>query len=108
VIKLRLSDAAALSILEQADFYRQAADSSLALRWEAAVDDAVQSLLNFPERGAPCRFRSESLAGLRWIPVPAFQKQMVFYRYLEDERTVLILKVVHGARDLETVLQEQA
>jgi len=81
-IELRISEAAALSIVEQADYYEQAADLSLALRWEAAVDAAIKSLLTLPERGAPCRFRSPILADLRWIFVPDFPKHMVFYGLL--------------------------
>jgi plasmid stabilization system protein ParE len=108
VIELRISEAAALSIVEQADYYQQAADLALAQRWEAAVDQAVHSLLSWSERGAPCRFRSPSLAGLRWIFVPGFAKHMVFYRYLPQEQAILIVQVLHGARNLETILDDDA
>jgi len=108
VIGLRISEAASLSIVEQADYYEQNADLSLAQRWEEAVDQAVNSLLSLPERGAPCRFRSPALAGLRWIFVPGFPKHMVFYRSLPQEQTILIIQVLHGARNLETLLDEEA
>ena len=106
MIELRISEAAALSIVEQADYYEQASDRALAQRWEAAVDQAIHSLLNWPERGAACRFRSPALTGLRWIFVPSFPKHMVFYRYLPEEKAVRIVQVLHGARDLETLLYE--
>jgi plasmid stabilization system protein ParE len=108
VIELRISEAASLSIVEQADYYQQNADLALAQRWEQSVDLAVNSLLNLPERGAPCRFRSPALAGLRWIFVPGFPKHMVFYRYLHEEQAILIVHVMHGARNLETLLDEEA
>jgi len=108
VIELRISEAAALSIIEQADYYQQAADHVLAQRWELAVDQAALFLLNSPEHGAPGRFRSPSLAGLRWIFVPGFPKHMVFYRYLPQEQAILIVQVLHGARNLETILDEDA
>jgi len=104
VIKLRISEAAALSIIEQADYFQQAADSSLAFRWETAVDQTVNSLLCSPERGTLCNFRSPALAGLRWILISGFPKHMVFYRYALDEQAILIVQVLHGARDLESVL----
>ena len=72
MIELRITEAAARSIVEQSDYYTQVADFSLALRWEEAVDEAIGSLLNWPARGAPCRFRATQLAGLRWIFVPGF------------------------------------
>jgi plasmid stabilization system protein ParE len=108
VIELRISEAAAISIVEQADYYRQAADLALALRWDAAVDDAIHSLLVFPERGAPCRFHSAALAGLRWVFIPGFPKHMVFYKYMGERQILSIVQVLHGARNLEIVLDEGA
>ena len=106
MIEFRISEAAALSIVEQADYYREASDEALVQRWEAAVDEAVRSLLNLPERGAPCRFHSPVLAGLRWIFVPGFSKHMIFYRYSQQERVLLVVQVLHGSRDLEAVFGE--
>jgi plasmid stabilization system protein ParE len=108
VIELRISPAASRSVLDQADYYRQTVDLDLVQRWELAVDQAVKSLLSLPERGATCRFRSPALAGLRWIFVPGFPKHMVFYRYLPQEQLLRIVKVVHGARNLETIMDEEA
>jgi toxin ParE1/3/4 len=105
-MKLRISEAAAVSILEQADYYLQASDAALAQCWEAAVDDAVRSLLDWPERGTLCRFQSPSLSDLRWICISSFPKHMVFYRYIPQEDVILIVQVLHGARNLETILDE--
>ena len=106
MIDLIISEAAALSIVEQADYYQQAAELALAQHWEAAVDQAVHSLLTRPERGALCRFRSPALMGLRWIFIPGFPKHMAFYRYLRQEQAILIVQVLHGARNLEIILDE--
>ena len=106
MIGLRISELAALSIVEQANYYMQASNRDLAQRWEEAVDQAMQSLLSSPERGAPCRFRSPALAGMRWIFVPGFRKHMVFYRFLHQESAVRIVQVLHGARNLETILDD--
>jgi plasmid stabilization system protein ParE len=108
VIELYISEAAALSIVEQADYYVQASDIALAQRWEEAVDQAVHSLLSSPERGARCRFRSPALANLRWIFVPGFPKHMIFYRFSSDEAVIRIVQVLHSARNLETILDEDA
>ena len=104
MIALHVTRAAALSIVDQADYYRQQSGSALSGRWESAVDQGVHSLLHSPERGALCRFRSERLAGARWILVPGFPKHIVFYRYLSEARTILIIQVLHSARNLEVVL----
>jgi plasmid stabilization system protein ParE len=107
VIELRISEVAARSIVEQADYYAEASYSALAQRWEEAVDQATQSLLNLPMRGTRCRFRSPALSGLRWIFVPGFPKHMVFYRFSPEDASIRIVQVLHGARNLETILDEE-
>lgn len=107
MIHLRISEAAATSIVEQADYYEQAADSALASQWASGVDEVIHSLLRMPERGAPCRFKSPQLAGLKWVFVPGFSKHMVFYRYDREREAVLIVQVLHGARDLEGILGDE-
>jgi plasmid stabilization system protein ParE len=106
VIQLRVSEAAALAIIEQSDYYQQAADGSLASRRGVAVDEATRALSSWPERGAPCRFRSAALANLRWVSVPGFPRHMIFYRYISHEQIILIVHVLHGARNLETLLDQ--
>ena len=102
--KLHVYEAAALSIVEQADYYQQKAGRSLALKWEYAVDEAIHSLLRTPLIGSPCRFRSSSLAGLRWASIPGFPKHMIFYRYAEEEKALSVVQVLHGARDIDAIL----
>jgi plasmid stabilization system protein ParE len=70
------------------------------------VDNAVRSLLDWPERGTLCRFRSPVLIDLRWRSIPGFPKHMVFYRYIQQEQAILIVQVLHGARNLEAILDE--
>ena len=98
---LRVTEAAALAIIEQAGYYRSVSDEDLAARWEESTDAVMRSLLRFPERGAPCRFRSPALAGLRWIFVPGFPRHLLYYRYEPDRQTVLVVNVLHGARETE-------
>lgn len=105
---LRISEAAALAIVEQADYYLEVSDSELAARWESAVDETVRSLLHLPERGAPCRFTNTALAGLRWIPVSGFPKHLVIYQFDETKSTLLVVQVIHGAREVELLLREQS
>ncbi len=105
--KLRVNEAAAFSIVEQADYYAERGGTELALRWEAGVDEAIFSLLRWPEIGSPCRFRSPKLAGMRWISVRDFQKHLILYRYSQAEDTVFIVQVLHGARDIDFILGDE-
>lgn len=100
-ISLRFSDAAIGDILEQAEWYEQQASADLSRRWDDAVSSALIRIVQHPYSGAPCRFKSDSLKGTRRVPVGGFSKHLIFYRI--DKGTVLILRVIHGARDLESL-----
>jgi|HubBroStandDraft_6_1064221.scaffolds.fasta_scaffold452327_2 toxin ParE1/3/4 len=98
---VRLSEAAAADIIEQADWYEEKSDSKLAERWSKAVTSAVLRILRNPQSGGPCRFNPTELHGIRRIRISGFPKHLVFYSVLEND--VLILRVLHGARDLESL-----
>jgi plasmid stabilization system protein ParE len=38
------------------------------------------------------------------LAVPGFPKHLVFYRYLAEEDTLRVVHVLHGARNLEVLL----
>jgi len=99
--RLVLSDAAIADILEQADWYLRQSGPPLAQRWEKAVTSAISFVLRHPGAGSPCIFRSSELRGLRRTAIPRFPKHLLFYRF--DGEEVLVLRIVHGARDLETL-----
>jgi toxin ParE1/3/4 len=97
--RLVFTDAAVADILEQADWYAAQSGKTLSRRWEKAVMAAVQRVLNRPAAGALCTFESPELLGVRRTPVSGFPKHLLFYRFQAEE--IFILRVVHGARDLE-------
>lgn len=100
--RLVLSDAAAADIVEQADWYSAQSGKQLAARWEDAVTSAIMRVLHRPNAGTPCQFHASELHDLRRAAIPGFPKHLLFYRIDRDE--VLIVRVVHGARDLEPLL----
>jgi toxin ParE1/3/4 len=100
--RLALSDAAIADILEQADWYAEQSGEALAHRWEKAVKSALLRVVRYPSAGTPCTFRSPELRDVRQTTIPGFPKHLLFYRFQNGE--VQILRVVHGARDLERLL----
>lgn len=96
---IQFSDIAISDILEQAEWYEQAEDRRLVTRWEKAVTSTLTRIRRAPQSGALCRFNASELAGIRRMPVAGFDRHLVFYRY--DREVVFVLRVVHGARDLE-------
>jgi toxin ParE1/3/4 len=99
--RLVFSDATVADVLEQADWYRQHAGESLAMRWERAVTSAISHILRYPSSGSPCAFRSPELKNVRRTIIPKFPRHLLFYRFEADE--VFVLRIVHGARDLESL-----
>ena len=100
--RLVLADAAIADVLDQADWYLQQSGRTLGMRWEKAVSSAISSLLRHPAAGSPCTFRSTELRGVRRTAIPRFPKHLLFYRF--DGEEVFVLRIVHGARDLENLL----
>lgn len=99
--RISLSDAAANDILEQSDWYAEQVNARLRKRRESAVSQALLRIVRNPRCGAPCTFKAVKLRSLRRIPVAGFPRHLVFYRAERD--TALILRVLHGARDLESL-----
>jgi hypothetical protein len=46
-------------------------------------------------------FSATELGGARRVPVAGFPKHLVFYQSYPDE--IVVLRIVHGARDLESL-----
>ncbi len=99
--KLRISVPASGDILEQSGWFENQSGRTLAKRWESAVAAAFIRIANNPRSGAPCDFKAEELQGVRRMPIHKFSKHLIFYRVDADQ--AFILRVVHGARDLESL-----
>ena len=100
-VRLTLSEAAAADIVEQADWYQQQSDPGLVKRWEKAVTSAVLRIAERPRAGALNNFRHAELANVRRVLIVGFPKHLISYQVRPEE--ILILRVVHGARDLESL-----
>ena len=98
---IRFSDLAVADILEQADWYEIQSGPKLARQWDRAVTSTTMRIATAPKSGALCQFKAEQLQGTRRIPVAGFPKHLIFYQV--NPRGIVILRVVHGARDLESL-----
>lgn len=100
--KLRLTEVAVGDIQEQADWYEQRSGHELASEWEEEVTAALIRIEKNPRSGAKCDFSANELQGIRRMAIAGFPRHLIFYR--ADEQEIRILRVVHGTRDLETLL----
>jgi toxin ParE1/3/4 len=72
-------------------------------RFLSAAEDAFQKLAGMPRMGALRDFGNPELTGLRSWPIREFRNYLIFYRPIEDG--IEVLRVLHGARDVERIFR---
>ncbi len=86
-------------VARQYQWYFQNTDIKVADRFLADFNDTVNKLAKHPGLGRQRKFRARELADIRSFPIGgSFAVLLVFYYYTAD--TLLIERVMHGARDL--------
>ncbi len=96
--------AAGRDLDEQATYLAAHRNLEAALQFYRAAEETFRLLATHPEIGrvAPCR--TPLLGNVRMLALKDFPKQLVFYRPLAGG--IEILRILHGARDLESLLDE--
>ena len=94
-----------LDLVEQAEYYADRADIELAFRFQDCAASTFTLLRTQPHIGKPSPLRHEPLAGVREFPVQTFEKYLISYR--ATATGILILRVLHGARDISALLEEE-
>lgn len=75
-----------------------------AIRFLEAFEETKEYLFRMPKIGREKNFGNAELTGLREFPIADFGKYLVFYH--EDEDSITIIRVLHGARDLPTIFSD--
>jgi toxin ParE1/3/4 len=75
-------------------------------RFLVAAEETFQSLGRMPEIGKLCGFSLPQLSGIRQYPIKGFRNYLIFYRAIDSE--IEVLRVLHGARDLEEILYDDS
>ena len=89
-------------VISQAEYYCQHSGDRLALRFFEATEAAFRFLLRHPSIGKPCRIPRHAEQGVREFGITSFPRHLVIYRAIAEG--IEIIRVVHAARDLETLL----
>ena len=79
-------------------------DLETAAAFYRAADDTFEQLTRSPRIGRNSDYELTQLRGTRVFPMRHFTKHLIFYRVNENE--IEIVRVVHGARDLENLFDE--
>jgi toxin ParE1/3/4 len=77
----------------------------VALRFLSAAEQTFRELAQMPGIGAPKKFRNPQLAGVRQWRIRGFERHLIFYRETQDG--IEVIRVLHGARDVESILERE-
>lgn len=88
----------------QGGYLLREAGLETALRVYDAAAACFDQLARMPGMGERWESAHPRLAGLQVFPIKGFQNHLVFYR--QNEAGIEIVRVLHGARDIVTVLEE--
>jgi toxin ParE1/3/4 len=88
---------------DQAEYLAAHESLETGLRFYRAAEETFRLLASQSKMGKPAECRSPLLAGMRMFPLKGFPKHLVFYRPLE--RGIEVIRVLHGARDIESLFQ---
>ena len=102
-LKVLILPAADRDLRRQLAYVDANAGLDTALRFYDAALSSFDALAAMPGMGTIIENRVA--AGLRRWRVKGFEKILVFYRY--DDTAVSIIRVLHGARDIESILSDE-
>jgi toxin ParE1/3/4 len=90
-----------LSDLEDIQVYLRRNSLRAAERFHIAAEQAFEKLAIMPALAGRCESDHPALRELRLWPIRGFRKYLILYRALPDG--IEIIRVIHGARDLESL-----
>lgn len=90
---------------DQAGYLAREAGIELALRFYDAAATSFANLAQMPGIGERWESTNPHLALLRVFRIIGFERHLVFYR--PTDGGIEIVRVLHGARDLGSVLEEE-
>ena len=94
-------------ILRQFRYYLVEQDKpQVAERFLIAVRRTKEGIIRMPQGGAPKRLSREALRGLRSWPVKGFEDVRVYY--LAHEGGIRVVRVLHGKRDINNILEKES
>ncbi len=102
----RVLPAADTDLDDQAAYLAREASLEVALRFYDAAAATFEELARMPGLGERRPTADPRLEGLRVGRIRGFEKHLIFYRPVADG--IEIVRVLHGARDIDRLLESEA
>jgi len=90
--------------LYEIGLYLSERDLDVSKRFNRAVDRTLEYLLESPESGERRDYSNPQYANMRIWQVSGFSNYLIFYRV--DKTDLTVVRVIHGARDYDTMFNE--
>jgi toxin ParE1/3/4 len=103
-VRILIRPAADRDLDAQADYIAASSGDEAALRFYRAAEQTFRLIAARPAIGRRSWYRNPLLAETRMFRMRGFRKHLVFYRPLSNGAE--IVRVIHGARDLERLFEE--
>ncbi len=101
----RVLPAADTDLDDQAAYLAREASLEIALRFYDAAAASFEQIARMPGLGERRQTANSRLEGLRVWRIQGFEKHLIFYRTVADG--IEIVRVLHGARDLDRLLESE-
>ncbi len=98
-VKVFLRPRADQDIDEQALYIAAHSSVGMGQRFYHSIQETLNLLATHPSLGTKTHFQNVHLKGTRFFPVKSFEHHILFYK--QTPRGLDVLRVVHGARDME-------
>jgi toxin ParE1/3/4 len=106
-LNIYIRTAAREDILRQYSYYLIEKDAARAAeRFLDAAQSAIEMLCRMPGAGTFKILENPSLRGLRSWPIHGFPAMRIYYIHSEDD--LRIVRVLHGKRDINPLLEEES
>jgi toxin ParE1/3/4 len=102
-VNVVLQPAAQRDLEEITDFLDQRS-LQVAIRFTFKASETFDKLLSMPGLGSLLEIPNPALLGVRAWPIRGFKNYIVFYR--ARDYGIEILRVLHGARDIEKIFEK--
>lgn len=90
-------------ILQQVGYFVDIGQDQLADRFIEAARLAIGQISHTPQAGSPRPMKNRRLAGLRTWSIDGFDELKIYYLASDDELT--IVRILHGRRDVQSILE---
>ena len=101
--RVLLRPAAQRDLEQQAQYIASSSGVDVARRFYRAAEQTCRLIAGRPGIGRPIPYRNALLAETRMFRMKRFTRRLIFYRPIKDG--VEIIRVIHGARDIESLFE---